>query len=56
MKTSAQYREFAADCLRLAEESIVADMPGKQVSVRETTGRDSQRQIGAGRCRLPCAH
>jgi hypothetical protein len=38
------------------QDGIVADMPGKQVSVREITGRDSQRQIGAGRCRLLCAH
>jgi hypothetical protein len=56
MKTSAQYREFAAACLRLAEESIVAGMPGKHVSVWDITCRDSQRLIGAGRCRLRCPH
>jgi hypothetical protein len=38
------------------QDGVVADMPGKHVSVREITDRDSQRQIGAGRRRVVCAH
>jgi hypothetical protein len=50
----ADRKEFIAAARE--QDGVVANMPGEHVSVRETADRDSQREVGAGRLRLICAH
>jgi hypothetical protein len=50
----ADREEFVAPARQ--HDSVVADVPGEHVSVREIGDRNSQRQVGTGWLRLLCAH
>ena len=55
MRTARADREEFIAVVR-EQDSIVADMPGEHVSIREIIDRDSQCQVGDGWLRLVCAH
>jgi hypothetical protein len=55
MRTArADREEFIA--VAREQDSVLANVPGEHVSIRDIIDRDPQCQVGASRLRLLCAH